>query len=151
MAEISKLGIEVDARGFGRAKAEMRGLTGEVQSGSQKMSRAFSTARTAVVGFIGALAVRQIAQFVSATISEVDALAKVSDRLGISVQALSEYQRLIERRASATSVGRGEGNPHRGDSKGRVTGRSLIVGQLWTENLNFILKQGRFFYDSTYQ
>jgi len=42
MAEISKLGIEIEAKGFGKAKSEMQGLTREVEGGSKKMSQAFS-------------------------------------------------------------------------------------------------------------
>jgi hypothetical protein len=90
-------------RSIGRITADLELRTAQFQKGiekverqtrqiNQKMSKAFRVTQNAVIALGGAFAAVKLAQFVTSTLRAADNIGKLSQRLGISTQALSEYQ-----------------------------------------------------------
>ena len=72
--------------------AKMRQSMKAVEKASGDLNRQFSVLKNAAVALGAALAIRQFVQFTQAALDTADAVAKAADSIGLSTDALQEYQ-----------------------------------------------------------
>lgn len=76
----------------------------EVNQNISKVSNNLLSAKSAFSGFIGVAAIAKLTDFAKSSIEFADAIAKTSDKLGISTDALQEYRFAADRSVVAQSV-----------------------------------------------
>ena len=86
MADIAKLGIEVTASGLTKAKTQLKDLTTQskkTETGTNSLTKSFSGLAVAAKAFIGAMAIREVAQLGSAFVKSASNAAETQNKFSV--------------------------------------------------------------------